>query len=236
MTLTDVFIIYLAFGAPLAVYKYLQSRGTNIRRRILLSSFTFLFWVPAAVEIGYLYLTNAYSGGEFVSRKNSDAENRRLTDSRESLTADLARLVRSSNLHDVREAVERYVGLANAVRNTWFPKAGRHEFFEAAGRARYGLGRICLNRRNRSRLERHHIQARRDFVNLFEQIALGGGSSRVITKACDLAWQLEDEITVDELGALQLKRGEVWKSEPQEQSQAIAPVSQMVMTASLNSD
>ena len=70
MTLTDLLIIYLAFGAPLAVYKYLQNRGAEIGRRILVSSFTFVFWLPAAAEIGYLYFTNAYFGGAFVSRRD----------------------------------------------------------------------------------------------------------------------------------------------------------------------
>ncbi len=237
MTVTDLFIIYLAFGAPLAVYKYLQNRAIDIRRRIVVSIFTFFFWVPAAVEIGYLYLTNAYFEVGFVSRRNSDATKIKLDEMRESISAELIKLARVSNLHDLREILDRYTGLADAVRNSIGIPSFGHAIFEAAGRKNSDLGSLCLMRRNLRQLERHHIQARRDLVVMFGQIGGGGHEAlETIEMGKELARQLNDDETVEELNALRVKKGEVWKSEQREQAQRITAGPLIVMTASLNND
>ncbi len=145
MTVTDLFIVYLAFGAPLAVYKYLQNRAIDIRRRIVVSIFTFFFWVPAAIEIGYLYLTNAYFEVGFVSRWNSDATDLKISESRESVTAKLTKLARVSDLHDLRETLDRYTGLANTVRNSTAKTSLGHALFEAAGREKRRAGILMFD-------------------------------------------------------------------------------------------
>jgi hypothetical protein len=236
MTLTDLLIIYLAFGAPLAVYKYLQNRGTQIGRRILLSSFTFVFWLPAAAEIGYLYFTNAYLGGAFVSRRDSVSAEERLSAMRESLSTELIKRARGSNIHDLRETLDRYVGLAGAARNSVGQAAAKNELFEAAGREKDELSSICLMRRNLHRLERHHIQASADFIELFEWGADRPDASASLDLGIEMARQLDDHETVSKLSELKVKRGEVWNSEQLEQHQPMAAVPSMPMTPSLNSD
>ncbi len=237
VTVTDLFIIYLAFGAPLAVYKYLQNRAVDIRRRIVVSIFTFFFWVPAAVEIGYLYLSNAYFEVGFVSRRNSDATNIKLTEMRESVISQLIKLSRVSNLHDLREILDRYTGLADALKNSIGTTSFRHAIFEAAGRKNADLGSLCLMRRNLRQLERHHIQARRDLVVMFGQIGGDGHEAlETIEIGKELARQLGDDETVEELNALKVKKGEVWKSKQREHAQSITPGPPIMMTASLNND
>ncbi|MEP7147635.1 MAG: hypothetical protein ABI857_01960 [Acidobacteriota bacterium] len=237
MTVTDLLIIYLTFGAPLAVYKYLQNRAIDIRRRIVVSIFTFFFWVPAAVEIGYLYLTNASFEVGFVSRRNSDATDIKLSEMRELVSAQLIKLARVSNLHDLREILDRYAGLADAVRNSIDKTSFGHPIFEAAGREKSALGSLCLMRRNLRQLERHHIQARRDLVFMFGQIGGGGHEAlETIEMGKELARQLGDDETVEELHALKVKKGEVWKSEQLEHAQSIAAGPPIVMTASLSND
>lgn len=236
MTLTDLLIIYLAFGAPLAVYKYLQNRGTQIGRRILLSSFTFVFWLPAAAEIGYLYFTNAYFGGAFVSRRDLVSADEKLSAMRESLSNELIKCARGSRVHDLRETVDRYVGLAGAARNSIGQAATENELFQAAGREKDQLSSICLMRRNLHRLERHHIQASADFVELFGWISDRPDALASLDSGIEIARQLDDHETVRKLSALRVKRGEVWKSEQLEHHQPMAAVPNMPMTASLNSD
>jgi hypothetical protein len=235
MTLTDLSVIYLAFGAPIAVYKYLQNRTANIGRRTAVSVLTFFFWIPAAIEIGYLHLANAYFKDAFVSQGNIDALNRRIHNLRESITTELIQLNRGSSIHDTRETVDRYTGLADAVRNQVADEHGGNELFEAAGRNDYELGQLSLMRRNLRRLKRHHILARRDFINLLDQSTRRSAGSTILAMGTELARQLEDQETVEELKALEIKRGEVWTSVQQEQSQSITPAS-IVMTASLNND
>jgi len=236
MTLTDLLIIYLAFGAPLAVYKYLQNRGTDMGRRMLVSSVTFFFWLPAAVEIGYIYLTNAYLRGGFVSRTDSDSATEKLNTMRESISTELIKLSRGSNLHDLRETVDRYVSLADAARTSNGQARVENKLFEAAGRETYQLSLICLMRRNLHRLERHHIQASTDFVALLELVSDRRDASALLEAGIDLARQLDDHQTVMQLSALKMKWGKVWNSELQGQHQAMAAVPTIPMTASLNSD
>jgi hypothetical protein len=236
MTFTDFLIIYLAFGAPLGVYKYLQNRTADFGHRAALSILTFFFWIPVLIELGYLYLANAYSRDGFVSHRNSDASDQRVRLLRESVTAELIRFERGANLHNTRETVDRYVGLASEVQGASFERAGRNEFFEAAGRRSYELGQLCLMRRNLRRLERHHIQARNDFVELLDQVSRRFAAPGVIGRSLDLARHLEDHDTVGQLIALQAKRGGPWNSAHQEQSQILTSVQPIAVTASLNND
>ncbi|HUR98407.1 MAG TPA: hypothetical protein VMZ26_10120 [Pyrinomonadaceae bacterium] len=236
MTLTDFLIIYLAFGAPLAVYKYLQNRAAGVHRRVALSIFTFFFWVPVAFEIGYLYFANAYFRDAFVSHRNSDASDRLVRVLRESITIELIKLGRGSNVHGTREVVDRYTGLANEVRYAAKNGEERNELFEAAGRENYDLGQLCLMRRNLRRLEKHHIQARRDFVELVAQVSHRSSAASVFEMSVDLAGRLDDHETVGQLRALKVKRGEVWSSGLQEHSQIVTSAPPIAMTASLNND
>jgi hypothetical protein len=237
MTFTDLLIVYLAFGAPLAVYKYLQNRTANVRRKTLVSIFTFFFWVPTAVQIGYLYLSNAYFRDAFVSRRILDAREKRIGSLREAMTAELTRLARGASLHDTRETVERYAGLADAVRETGPEPSGRNALFEAAGREEYRVGQVCLMRRNLRRLKRHHTQARQDFVALLSEVSLRFDESGVVMMGIELARQLEDHATADQLTTLKVKRGELWDSRPmQEQLPAITPAQPIAMAASANND
>ena len=107
MTVVDIFIIYLAFGAPIAVYKYLQNRDANPERRMLSAIATFLFWIPAALRIGRLYISNAYFGNGFVSPVDLDSSAMMISDLRENVRLELVRLGAGIGMHDAREMVDR---------------------------------------------------------------------------------------------------------------------------------
>jgi hypothetical protein len=236
MTLTDILIIYLTFGAPLGVYKYLQNRAMSRRRRILYSLSTFVFWVPAAVQIVYLYFRNAYSGDGFVSKQDLDVTEKRLAEISEALRLELIGFGGAAGVHDVRETIDRYVGLAAAARKDGGVTAVGWDFFTAAGRRKHDLAQRCLMRRNLRRLERHHTQASRDLVYLLEEASDRFEISRAVRIAIELASQLEDDYTVKQLRDLAVQRGEVWKSRQQDRPQTVTSVPQIAMTASLNND
>ena len=239
MNIADLVIIYLAFGAPLAVYKYLNNRGLEQGQRILGSLLTFVFWIPVVAQTGYRYFSNAYSDSAFVSRTNLDALDARLAVLRESIKAELIVAGCNLSVHDIREILERYAGLAECASDT----LGRERdafsrLFEAAGQTRHEIATLCLTRRNRLRLKRHSIQAGHDFVALFQQL-----STPTARKAAELgiefAAHLADTETADRLRGLIAKRGDVWNPEQQKPAPSTTPVSvsPMVMTtASLNRD
>jgi len=212
MTPTDLLIIYLAFGAPLAVYKYLQKRHTSSRERIFISAFTFVFWIPSAVRIGYLYFANAYFGDAFVSQPNLDSIDGRRASARESIRAELIRANGGLNVHEVRETVERYAGLAAAVGTEATHHAAPHQLFKAAGRQPSDLAGMCLSRRNRRRLEQHHTSARREFLALFTFSGSGPVRS-AIEAGIVLARELGDDVAVGQLSGLMHERDAVWNKQ-----------------------
>lgn len=237
MTLTDIFIVYFTFGAPLAVYKYLQNRSLNRSRRILYSLATFIFWVPAAVQIVYLYLRNAYSGDAFVSKQDLDVREKLLLKTGELLRIEVIGYVRAARLHDVRETIDRYIGLASAVRDGATATAIGSEFFDAAGRRKHDLAQRCLMRRNLRRLELHHTQARRDLFDLLEEASERFDVSPAVRIAIELATQLDDAKTVRNLRGLIAQWGEVWDSKLKDRPTTVTSVPPIVMTAaSLNND
>jgi hypothetical protein len=154
----------------------------------------------------------------------------------EEITGELFKVVHGSSLHDVRGTVERYVGLASELRQGCRRAGSRNPLFEAAGREKHELGQICLMRRNLHRLQRHHKQARQDFLALLEDAYDRFPMIGVIDKGIELAGQLDDAWTVHQLSALRQKRGEVWKPGQQDLPQSIAAVPSIVMTASLNNE
>jgi hypothetical protein len=236
MTLTDLLIIYLAFGAPIAVYKYLQNRDALIVRRCLTSLATFLFWIPAAIHIGRLYISNAYFGNAFVSPVDSDSSEILISDLREKVRSELVRLGAGVGMHDARETVDRYVGLAGAVRSGVVLGGTPHKnLFEAVGRQNFELGVHCMNLRNRQRLERHHIQSRQELLMLLAEVVDSSGCNTVVKSAQKLARQLDDSEMYEQLRVLMTAKAEVWNSESKPKTQSIN-VTPVIATGSFNGD
>ena len=237
MTFLDILIIYLAFGAPIAVYKYLQNRDARMMRRCLSAIATFLFWIPAAASIGRLYISNAYLGDAFVSPVDSDSSEMLISDLRESVRSELVRLGAGVGMHDARETVDRYVGLANAIRSGAVLGGAAHEnLFEAAGREDFDLGVRCINIRNRRRLERHHTQSRKELLKLFAEAADSSECITALKLALKLARQLGDFETFERLRELMVGKAVLWNSETKQQTQSINVPPVIVATGSLNGD
>jgi hypothetical protein len=220
MNISDLIVIYLAFGAPFAVYKYLQTRSTSRGRKILISVVTLMFWIPTAVRLAYRHFSNAYYKPAFVSKEFSDAHYFRLDELRETLRTGFVSSRSSLGMHNIREVIERYSGLSQlvmdepaSVDNSYAP------LFDAAGRSNSVNGSGCLIRRNRSRIRRHHTQAREHFLSLFRQMSRHDGQG-LLRHGIELARHLDDPETMDQLGRLIESRSTLWNPE---QKQDLAP-------------
>jgi len=214
MNFSDLIIVYLAFGAPVAAYKYLHARNIERRVKIATSLAVWLSWIPVAARLGYRYLTNAYSGTAFVSQKNLDAADAELSRICESTKASLLSSGCSLSMHDVRETLERYVGLSLAINGNRRHEGSTHALFEATESAGSELQTVCLLRRNRRRLERHHIYARRDFLAIFQQLSPTGRSA--MSLGLELASRLGDREAVRQLRDHAGTWGEVWNPQHNE--------------------
>ncbi|HKP69713.1 MAG TPA: hypothetical protein VJV05_10555 [Pyrinomonadaceae bacterium] len=205
MPISEILIVYFAFGAPLAVYRFLETRKVSRQRRILESLATFVFWIPFAVKLSYRHLTNASSDTEFVSpraKKYDSVTNKREEALESAMIASGCRLSR----HDLREIIERYVGLSNAAAtssDSAVPGDKIVNFLGVAGRPN-DLGARCLARRERTRLERHLDASRESFLSLFGNLSSNGKDrSRAIRRGVELALLLNDLDAADHLGMLE---------------------------------
>jgi hypothetical protein len=236
MNISDILIIYLALGAPVGVYKFLQSRDLATGRRTFRSILAWLFWIPTAMRLVYRSVTNAYSRPGFVSQRGLDSSDPALTELRENIRLELTRVDRGTfPPHLVREVLERYIGLSRAS-NAELPQIddGSSDLFVAAGRSEEKLATICLMRRNQRRIERHHIKARRSFLELFERAVTQDAphTETAVRMGLELASQLGDKKAIDGLHAIAANiRDEVWN--PQGQQQVLSSVSAQISPLSM---
>jgi hypothetical protein len=206
MNTIDFFIIYLACGAPFAVYYFLQNRNRLDSRPLWLTTLlNFIFWMPAA----FLFLSRSEhlkSRSLYNFNKTSAADARR--ENLQSIQKQIEKSLPESDLkisiYEFRETIERYVGLtlANQMNDTGSRAAGE-EFFRVAQTNNVELGAICLNRRNRNRLSLHQTEARNDFLHLINQLLnLSSDEKNLEQSAIKLAEILEDRTAQNELEKL----------------------------------
>ena len=153
MTLNDLAIIYLAAGSPFAVHRFLHLSASSLPARLASACAHLAVWpLQAAAVVGRLFAMRpaGATAGDDLDQIRSGFE-RALLD-----TLD------DRSIFQYREVFDRYAGLALAVSST--SAIDENELFRVAGSKDPELSNVCLNRRNRKRLEFHHIQARNDFL------------------------------------------------------------------------
>lgn len=180
MNLTDLLIIYLACGAPFGVYYLLQNRTKFVSGTLWLNTFyTFAFWVPMAFKLlrENKFLTRSVShtfDAEAIQEKKLDLIQKRLE-----------KILQGSGLKisifELREMIDRYVGLTYAKQNKMEkPSLAKKELFSISKNNNLELAAICLDRRNRTRLSFHQKEARQDFLDFVEQLSETSADSKTI--------------------------------------------------------
>lgn len=190
----DLFIIYLAVGAPVGVYYFLKNhRQKNLQSLWLKSLFVFFFWMPFAFALlrrGENFRTL------FGSRNDASADAERQK-SVGILQKEIERILPENDwrisIYEFRETIERYVGLTLARQNGDKISEHEKEIFRVAKIENIELGAVCLNRRNRKRLSIHQSVARQDFLHLIEQmLESDSDKSEVERLSIELTATLED--------------------------------------------
>ena len=205
MPISEIMIVYFAFGAPLAVYRYLETRKVSRQRRIAMSLATFGFWVPFAVRLLFRHFTNASFDSGFVSPASRKRSESVTNDRQEALRLAVAEAGCPLPRHDLREVIERYAGLSEAATDLGSTAPGEKavNFLKAAGRPAE-LAARCLSRRERARFRRHLDDSRRSFLALFDGLSGSGPAvSRAIRRCVELALVLNDMYAADQLSDIQ---------------------------------
>jgi hypothetical protein len=193
----DALIIYLACGAPFGVYYFLQQpEKRHITHLWVKTVSNFLFWPVSAFRIirrSQIFRDASESHFDAVNELDAALEERV-----SEIQKDFEKIFFDENpkasIYEFREIFDRYVGLSLALKAEVKPHASAEpEIFRIAGHKNIELAAICLNRRNRSRLLIHQIQAREDFSKVLLSLAdLASKWAAPAELANQLAGLLED--------------------------------------------
>ena len=167
MNLVDAAIIYFACGAPAAVFHFFDQRGEGRGRKVRQSLLVFLAWPlylvrllrEKTLQIG----SQQYSSGTGSPDSVREEKLRRIRSALEREVS-LGPEYRSGR---IRDAFERYCGLADAVRESGRNPIVESPIYTVSGHENTELATLCLMRRNRTRLIRHHNSAREELLRMF---------------------------------------------------------------------
>lgn len=195
MEITDLLIIYFSAGAPVAVYFYFQNRDRlNLEKLRLKTLFIFFFWLPSAFRF---LLRNKFFQKTFLPKLNKkpfflNKREKKLYEFQKQLENTLQENNSGISIFELRETLDRYVGLTLAVRAETSVETGK-EFFRAAENKNAELAAKCLYRRNRQRLFFHQTSARQDFLHVIKTLFLNTSDKKnFVVLTCEFVKALQD--------------------------------------------
>lgn len=205
MNLVDGAIIYLTFGAPIAMYGVFHKRRRPGFLHLLKFGSAFFIWpVSLALIVSrQLSLPKAVHNNKTRIPLKIDIRSRE-----RSLAKTIARLVDSSLTVEYRkqigEAAERYACLkvGGIVEDPELTPI--HEVYKLAGHPNASLASKCITRRNNLRLQRHIAAAKTDLLTTLALLPDEAFYDRSCTakRSARLAVLLNDRDISDEIKAI----------------------------------
>jgi len=195
----DLFIIYLACGAPFGVYYFFQNRTPAKSKLLWCKTFlNFFFWIPFAFLL--LRRSEIFRNLSLFVLDKLLIKNPEQDLNLHPTVKQIERVFLKSSLeisvYEFREIIERYIGLTIAgQKDAAQISDAETEFFHIsrAENKNIELGAICLNRRNRKRLFLHQTEARKDFLHLIAQLLeFNSDEKKVKHPAIELVIALKD--------------------------------------------
>ncbi len=153
----ELAIIYLAFGAPVAVHRATSVRGTFSARDTLDVGLSFVGW-PVALIV-------------FAWQRSSSSEIRqdeRLRARINELAAELQTDIPPGEAADLPAALGLYVDLSIALNH---PTEPTEKLFELSGHPDAALAARCSARRDSKKLAFHQLRARNDLISMIDRLA-----------------------------------------------------------------
>ncbi len=197
MNLFDLFIIYLACGAPFGAY-HLVNQRQNSKYDLFKPIFISLFWIPFAFNL----LQNSFKkkSSTTIYSKKDVFNNEKSFDLKKKLEQILIKSNFGVSVFEIREVIERYIGLTDALENKEAEYSANPDFFEIAGNKNSNLASICLQRRNRKLLSYHQMLAGQDFLKLISDfIARSSSINEIKLVTLKLVENLNDKKTEKKL-------------------------------------
>jgi hypothetical protein len=205
MRASDAVIIYLAIGSPFAVHYFLQLSRSRSQNHILRAISTFLFWPVYAVRLTGR-VTVSKDGRTISSSDDQQLDARfekKVGEIQAALEIFVGDLLPERPILDCRDILERYIGLTLALRTNPDRSSQFAEIIPGSDE-NINLNSVCMNRRNRKRLENHQNRARRDFLTLVsEVIDIDGRHSAFGASALELTRVISDTDAFDAIVQMQ---------------------------------
>lgn len=182
MSLVELIIIYLACGAPFAVFRATSS-DAGASTKWLSFATALIGWPIFAAMLLFRRVR--------IATAAPDADIERLRVQMETAAFPDREI---QGVFDFRETFYRFVGLSNAVNEPESDKPAT-ELFEIGGGGNTQTAARCLARRNRIRLHRHYLKARLEFMSSIAERA----DEDLNSLASELAVHLGDPLARGEL-------------------------------------
>lgn len=204
MNFFDIFIIYLACGAPFGVYFFVNHRKCQTYaffKTVLIS----LFWIPFALGLLQRHVTKKLPTSNLSKKDNFRDEE--ILETKKNLESIFTNNKFDISIFELREILDRYIGLSEFVLIQDGTNETNSEFFEIAGNKNAGLAAKCYQRRNRKLLFFHHNLAGQDFLNTISEFVFRFPDNQEVEKiSLKLAGLLNDEKTKKNLRSLFSKK------------------------------
>lgn len=182
MDLVELLIIYLACGAPFAVYRATSKSAQPESLHWLGIVGAFSAWPISAVMLLWRRLDKKAK----PARHEIEAIRQQIEDAAFDGNE-------TQSLFEFREVFYRLAGLADSLSENTETSLGT-ELFDIAGQHDTVIAARCLARLNRGRLLRHYADARHDFLNTIAELAEGSGDESLYQMASCLCSRLGDPI------------------------------------------
>jgi hypothetical protein len=204
MTWLDLTIIYLACGAPFAVY------------RVALSEFAPAETAVRSVRAGLLWpIVGAKTVVKMLGQASRSLQRPSLEMIRSEMEAALLAQDGGANVFAFREIFDRYAGLAAAVNSEGAPPAAA--LFEVEGHPSPAIGQACLSRIRRQKSARHLTAARDELGQHF--------ASNYTPRLDELTTALARHLADDALNAVLRDPAATARRDPEQRRAALAHIS-----------
>jgi hypothetical protein len=200
MNFYDIFIIYLACGAPFGVYYFVNHRKHHPHaffKTILIS----LFWIPFAIGLWQRYVTKKLPNPVFSKKEILREEE--ILETKLHLENIFIKNNSGIPIFELKEIFDRYIGLTESALNQDDLNESNPEFFEIAGHEKSNLAAKCYQRRNRKLLFFHHTLAGQDFLKtISEFVSRFPNEAEIENTSLKLVGLLNDKTTEKNLKSL----------------------------------
>ncbi len=199
MTIFDIAVIYITFGAPVGMYSLLRKDQSRLGfNAVAKATIDLILWPRLAFVLALNAAKVRSARSTYYKRKNPK---KHITEEEDLLLMRLRGTHYSLMVPELRWSIDRFLALADALASETQNDELRTTVFAVAGHPDEEQGIACLNRRNRNRL-RLHLNGARQQLMLAAGRQIAGSRASDTLRLLELIGRVADIADDDELRAV----------------------------------